>query len=584
MISIIVTIYNSELYLKDCLESLHNQTYSDFEVIMINDGSTDESRAIALSYTQLDSRFTLVDSEHVEYPEACNIGLKHINGDYIIYFDSDDIADANWLMFLYNSLIENNADISMCTSNRFINDEQKDIQAVSVEDLNRYVSDVSKVKMNYLFDDKVLGNLWNKLVKKELYNDIIFPKDFPAQSDIYATCKILDKAEKVVFVNLPLVNFRRHNNSRMAKAGHGNEYWKFRIELFLDLIEPIWDKYPYTHFICKRYMNGLLSRVRLDYQVDKDYYNDVILSEKNRKRLDKMFLESEECNFDVDLVVPFVDDRDEVWQEAYKKTFNREYRPDERFDDHDLFKNFIKGVDKFMPWIRKIHLIVSNIEQVPDYINKEKTHIVLHSDIIPSDYLPTFNSQTIEMFIHNIEDLSEHFIYSNDDMYPINYLNKSDFFTIEGKPKIIFKKEYTDKALSFFQRVCLNNYQTVANALNVEHDAEVIKPEHSMTSMILSDCKKCFDLIKEDIYKTIYYDRKSNQFNQYIYPDYERLTENYVFDGPVFKYDLISDEVDHIILDTIENSRCQIYCLNNINVGSERLFNNIQKSFDKILN
>lgn len=86
-----------------------------------------------------------------------------------------------------------------------------------------------------------------------------------------------------------------------------------------------------------------------------------------------------------------------------------------------------------MPFIRTVHLIVSNIEQVPEWLDQSKVHVVLHKDIIPEDLLPTFNSTTIEMYLHKIDGLSEHFIYSNDDMLAINALSQENFFK-DGLP------------------------------------------------------------------------------------------------------------------------------------------------------
>ena len=81
-----------------------------------------------------------------------------------------------------------------------------------------------------------------------------------------------------------------------------------------------------------------------------------------------------------------------------------------------------------MQFIRTVHLVVSNKEQVPEWLDQSKVHVVLHEDIIPKELLPTFNSTTIEMFLHKIPGLAEHFIYSNDDMMPMNKMDVHDFF------------------------------------------------------------------------------------------------------------------------------------------------------------
>jgi len=81
-----------------------------------------------------------------------------------------------------------------------------------------------------------------------------------------------------------------------------------------------------------------------------------------------------------------------------------------------------------MPYIRKIYIVVSNDEQIPIWLNQDKVNVVLHKDIMPSGYLPCFNSVTIEFFLYNIPDLAEQFVYANDDMFCINYIDPSLLF------------------------------------------------------------------------------------------------------------------------------------------------------------
>ena len=91
-ISVIVTCYNREATIKECLNSIHNQTFKNFEVIVVDDGSTDSSKNIIKEFCQKDNRFKLIESTHVGFPLAKNIGLDQAKGDYIIFLDSDDTA------------------------------------------------------------------------------------------------------------------------------------------------------------------------------------------------------------------------------------------------------------------------------------------------------------------------------------------------------------------------------------------------------------------------------------------------------------------------------------------------------------
>lgn len=151
-------------------------------------------------------------------------------------------------------------------------------------------------------------------------------------------------------------------------------------------------------------------------------------------------------NFPIDLVVTYVDDRDPVWQKAIQQ-YNIEDMPS-RYRSWDIFKYWFRGVEKHMSFIRTIHLVVSNIEQVPEWLDQDKVHVVLHKDIILQQLLPTFNSTTIEMYLHKITGLAEHFIYSNDDMMPMNLMQAEDFFTDEGLP--IYELSHKEKADCIF--------------------------------------------------------------------------------------------------------------------------------------
>lgn len=138
---------------------------------------------------------------------------------------------------------------------------------------------------------------------------------------------------------------------------------------------------------------------------------------------------------DIDLVFPWVDGGDPEWlkeKERFQETCEGDKRKN-RFRDWDNLQYAFRGIEKNLPWIRKVHFITWG--HIPKWLNTEapKLHIVRHEDYIPAEYLPTFNANTIEMNIHRIPGLAEHFIYSNDDMFYIGPLKKEEFFK-EGKP------------------------------------------------------------------------------------------------------------------------------------------------------
>lgn len=141
-----------------------------------------------------------------------------------------------------------------------------------------------------------------------------------------------------------------------------------------------------------------------------------------------------ESNYKIDFVVTWLDSNDPNWQAVYFKHRKEEHKEDKaRFRNWDLFKYWFRSIEKYAPWVNKVFLITNG--KNPDWINPDnpKLELVKHSDYIPEEYLPTFNSHTIELFMHRIPGLSEHFVYFNDDFY-LNAPITPDYYFKEGLP------------------------------------------------------------------------------------------------------------------------------------------------------
>jgi hypothetical protein len=136
----------------------------------------------------------------------------------------------------------------------------------------------------------------------------------------------------------------------------------------------------------------------------------------------------------IDFVVPWVDPNDPEWIESYNF-----YRPEKpikdysKFRDWNIFHYWFRAVERYAPWVNKVFLITNG--KFPEWINTdcEKLILIKHSDYIPEKFLPTFNSRTIELFLGRIENLSEHFVYFNDDIF-LNAPVKPKYFFKQGLP------------------------------------------------------------------------------------------------------------------------------------------------------
>lgn len=146
-----------------------------------------------------------------------------------------------------------------------------------------------------------------------------------------------------------------------------------------------------------------------------------------------------ERNTQIDIVIPFYNDSDSIWREILHKHMSEEGSSDrqvvgeERYRDWENFKYWFRGVEENCEWVNKVFLLVASESQVPEWLDRDnpKLRIVLHKEFIPEELLPTFNASTIEVFISRIEDLSDNYVYCNDDYFFMNPTRAGMFFVDE---------------------------------------------------------------------------------------------------------------------------------------------------------
>lgn len=294
--------------------------------------------------------------------------------------------------------------------------------------------------------------------------------------------------------------------------------------------------------------------------------------------------------FKIDFVFPYVNPKDKVWIDTYK-LYNQDLSliEKERFRDFSLLKYIFRSVEKFAPYINNVFLLVSNSSQVPNYINTsyKKLKIITHDQFIPKEYLPTFNSNTIEMFLQNIPDLSEHFIYSNDDFIFINKTTPFDFFTKDGeKIKLAYEYMYNKTPITF-QYCCKRTWDVVEKIFNSNNslikDFTYIKQFHGAASpRLLKDCKDCFEKLHTQLLDSIttFRDLEKN-FNQYLFGYYSLLNNNAIQipTNQIGNYADINKGIDYI-LDSIHNSPTKMLCINDTKKMTNDFINQIYWNLD----
>lgn len=163
----------------------------------------------------------------------------------------------------------------------------------------------------------------------------------------------------------------------------------------------------------------------------------------------------------IDFVITWVDGNDPKWLEEKNKYVETNVNDVQRFRDWELLKYWFRGVEQFAPWVNKIHFITWG--HVPDFLdtNHPKINIVKHEDYLDAAYRPTFNSNAIELSMHKIDGLSEHFVYFNDDMYLLKGVKQNDFFE-NGLPKdVAILNPIVGKYDGSISNVMLNNMSIV---------------------------------------------------------------------------------------------------------------------------
>lgn len=216
LISVIIPIYNAEKTLKRCIDSLLNQTYSNLELLLIDDGSTDNSNKICKKFSLIDKRVKYLKKDNGGVSSARNMGLKVATGDFIAFVDSDDYVEENMFELLINNLISNKADIAIC--NLFYEDINKKI-IYRFDHKNSMFDKTDYPELSY-YKKCISGYVCNKLYsKKIIYNDnnsfIRFNTDITIAEDDLFNYKLLEKNKfiKYIYINDKLYHYVINENS-----------------------------------------------------------------------------------------------------------------------------------------------------------------------------------------------------------------------------------------------------------------------------------------------------------------------------------------------------------------------------------
>lgn len=207
VVSIIIPVYNTEDYLRQCIDSVLAQTYVDYELILVDDGSTDGSGAICDEYDGNYSGISVVHQQNAGLPAARKVGIAHAHGDYILFVDADDWVDANHVESLVTVAEREQAEVVVCG---FVH-EYPQKQVVFT---NRPVSSNGKGVILESLNNTLHAGVVFKLIRRTLFTDydIKYPK-YNFFEDMYLSTEILLHARKIVSTGLTTYHYRFHQSS-----------------------------------------------------------------------------------------------------------------------------------------------------------------------------------------------------------------------------------------------------------------------------------------------------------------------------------------------------------------------------------
>lgn len=242
MVSIIIPVYNVEKYLRICLESILAQTYTDYEVILVNDGSKDESLSICEEFVRNDSRFRVISQENKGLSSARNTGIREATGEYIYFIDSDDVIDSRLLETVVNIADENKANIVQVSvesvpeqygfnEKEYINSCEitKEIKLFdTIDSLYNLDRDNQSIAKDIRLYTTVV---WTKLYRRSAFKNLIFPEGQRMHEDQMVSHRFIEEAGGMIYVNAPLYKYRCSDAS-LIRVG-----WKVARLIILDCYE-----------------------------------------------------------------------------------------------------------------------------------------------------------------------------------------------------------------------------------------------------------------------------------------------------------------------------------------------------------
>lgn len=287
-ISIILPVYNGEKYIKDTIKSLLNQTFKDFELIIVDDGSSDRSAEICENFARLDDRIIVIHQKNGGVSNARNKGIDLARGEYVSFVDSDDSMEIDMYERLYNNIIESNADISSCN----ILLHRLDGKVDSYHDGEKKCYEAKELISDFFSNAACKAAFWgpyNKLIKTDIVKNVKFNPKYRIGEDILFVFECIENSKKIVFENVGLYHYIKREASATT-ASFSDKRFDY-IYVVDELVDKVKTNYDFTldvvldwSFLNKLAMCRSLNANKRIKQANKEFYKDCLNFVKQYKR------------------------------------------------------------------------------------------------------------------------------------------------------------------------------------------------------------------------------------------------------------------------------------------------------------
>lgn len=254
MISVIMPVYNTKQYLEQAIESVLYQTYQDWELILVDDGSTDGSGEMCDVYAKKDCRICVIHQNNKGVSGARNTGMKHVSGEFIQFLDSDDWLYPETLRTAYEVAINSGSDM-------VIFDVQYDGEGFSWHEKSTIPDGIydSEVILEKLAKPSIPPYACNKFCRRSLYDGVFFPER-KKWEDVATTFYPVSRAKKIAVLGKPLYHYRQRADAITKKASKDGSIHKWRFLQYRKRYEFLKANYPYLAHVSKESLlkNGLL--------------------------------------------------------------------------------------------------------------------------------------------------------------------------------------------------------------------------------------------------------------------------------------------------------------------------------------